>query len=306
MNIFSRRFKLSLLGMLTALLLIHQVDGPVFAQYSTQVHESRVTAISAQTAEASRVHVALLVYGPNNHFGNACRNDVCAFRVMLEQGFGVKKDRLVFHDFTGLNPQTGLDWTSEQIMAYLADLRLGANESIVVFHSGHGAIADPSRPEETQFLSLNHGNMNRGNLIATLRAKQPRALILLTDCCSSIVPGVGAGRGLAASTKEANVNAQTVQALFLQVKGVVSVTAADVGDSALAGFQGANPAGAGSAFTVAMLRLLCDQTKAFRTWKDFFPVLRDETFQASQVPDCLPHRAHAFVIEEVAVNPTGK
>ncbi len=171
-----------------------------------------------------------------------------------------------------------------------------------MFHSGHGAIADPNCPEETQVLALNKDSMNRGILVAMLRAKHPRALILLTDCCSSIVSGSAASRGMAARPKAAIFNAQTIQALFLQVKGVISLTAAEVGDFALAGYGGANPAGAGSAFTVAMLRLFCDQEHVFRTWKDFYPVLRDETFQASQVPNRTPHRAHAFIIDEVAGN----
>ncbi len=126
MNVFFRKCKRVVLGIMTAVLLTLQAGGPALAQNVTVVHQSRVGAILTETAEASRVHVALLVYGPSSDFGNACRDDVCAFRLMLEQGFGAKKDRLVFHDFTGFNPDTRQDWTSEQVMAYLTNLRLGA------------------------------------------------------------------------------------------------------------------------------------------------------------------------------------
>jgi len=306
----SRKVKKVLLSLLAVLMLSLATGASGAAPDDRRVRDS-AAAVVAQASEARRVHVFLTVYGPDIAFGRACRNDVKAFRSVLERGFETKKDRLVFHDYTGMHPETHKPWTADQVMSSLRNLRLGANESVVFFHSGHGHIEDRARPEETQEMTLTGtGRLVRGQVLSVLRAQQPRALIMLTDCCSCVAQISGQDHGRDAAARV--LNAQTVQALFLRATGQISLTAAEVGSAALVGYDGANPGEAGSAFTVAMLRLFYAKDKTYSTWGELFPVLREETYAASSIPGRTPHRAHAFTIQEgtaVAanvVNPTNR
>ena len=254
----------------------------------------------AVPAEASKVHVVLLVYGPNDWFGDACRADVRGFKEMLEAGFEAKKDRLVFHDYTAKNPTTEGDWTPEEILDDLETIEVGLNENIVVFHSGHGAIGDLSRPEETHILQIcGKRTIARKTLQDKLRVKNPRGLTILTDCCSSHRPGIAMNRG---PIGRFLVNSASVRNLFLRFAGNVSITAAENGTGALPTYSGPNPGAAGSAFTVALLRLLADGERTFGSWTDLFPVLKQETYAASSnLPGNRPHYAHSFAIDEITV-----
>ncbi len=297
------RIKRSLVVVLAGLVLYVQVTGPVLAQ---PVGQNR-PAVTQQAfpAEAAKVHVILLVYDKivkdrdgkeqGKNFALACQKDIRAFRSILEEGFGAKKDRLVWHDFTGKNPATDKPWTPEEVVKYLRNLRLGANESVVVFHSGHGAFANPLLVDRSHYVEINSGGIYRATLRDLLKCKNPRALILLTDCCSKFNP---TPEMIKQMFRAAAVNGQSVQNLFLRVAGVIDITAAENGTCGVANYSGSNPANAGSAFTVALLRLMYDADKTYTGWKDFFPTLREETVRASSNLREPSHRARAFILDE--------
>lgn len=245
--------------------------------------------------EADKVHVVLLVYGKDGAFGAACRKDVSAFAKMLDQGFEQKADRLVFHDYTGLNPATFRPWTPREVLADLKEMKVGTNDAIVLYHSGHGMIADPKSPEASQIVLTDEGPIERGELLQILKAKHARGLVLLTDCCSSY-PQTPVARHVTRTNLA--YNARTIQALFLQVRGLISITAAEPGDGATPAHVGSNPGQASSAFTVALLRLMCNQDRSYANWTELFPALHQETADASALQGTPLHRAHAFRIEE--------
>lgn len=240
-------------------------------------------------AEAARVHVVLLGDTRCPEIGAACGKDFAGLRATLTAGLGKKADRLTFHDLTAANPATDLAWTAAEVFRHVRDLKLEGNDSVVLFHSGHGVITKKDFPERTHYLGLAAGAVSRWVLHEALRAHKPRALIVLTDCCSTFQPGrqPGAPGGRAA------VNATTAEHLFLRAVGEVSITAAEDGKGAFPSFKGDNPGGAGSAFTVALLRLLHDR-RTFTTWRELFPELRAATAAASGGRQ----RARAFAIVE--------
>jgi hypothetical protein len=257
-------------------------------------------------AEASRVHVIYLVYNAGGAFGRACQSDVDGFRATLEDGFGTTSGRLVHHDWTRGHPEKGRPYSLEELKDFLRNLRLGRNDTVVVFQSGHGCIGDLGRPEDSQYLGCTNGTpgqpgqrvyeLRRGWLMSTLQAARPRALIVLTDCCSKYQPrrddGFDAQHGF--SHAPPGVNGGTVRQLFLRAVGVVSITGADDGECSIVGYSGSNPGKAGSAFTVALLRLMYDPDRTYQSWQEFFPALRRETFRASSGRPSPAHQARAF------------
>ena len=77
--------KCGVVSCLASLLLCVPVSAPVMA--GPPANFGPTTSSQALPAEAKRVHVILLVYGPQGEFGDACRKDVAAVRATLTAGF---------------------------------------------------------------------------------------------------------------------------------------------------------------------------------------------------------------------------
>ena len=210
---------------------------------------------------------------------------------VLKTAFAKESKRLVVHNLTAKNPKTGKLYAGKEVLDYLKSMKVGTNDNVLVFHSGHGGIADAKNPEKTHHLYIDGGEVDRWAIQQLVLAKKPRSLIVLTDCCSA-----WEGRGPQSATDGGRLpntvgpNLQTVRSLVLKPVGVVSITAADDGKLAIAGYSGANPGKAGSAFTVAMLRLWYRNDVTYTSWSQFFPSLRTETGKASNGQ----HMARAF------------
>lgn len=240
-------------------------------------------------AEADKLHVVLLVAGADSNIGNADVQDVHAVKHAVETAFANDHKRLVLHDLTHKNPKTGKFWTGGEILQYLRNMKVGPNDNVLVFHSGHGGIANRKQPEASHILTVDGGQIARKDVVQAVEAHKPRALILLTDCCSSYMDSP-------VSLDNEEVNVKTVRNLLLRPAGFISITAAQDGKEATASFKGTNPGHAGSAFTVALTRLWYRQDVTFSTWKAFYPKLRAETQQASGGQ----HAARAFHLVENA------
>jgi Caspase domain len=271
-----------------ALLLALQAFSPLWAQCN-----------ASRTGEADKLHVVLLVAGHDGGIGNADLKDIAAMKHTMDAAFANDNGRVVYHDLTGINDDTGNVYTAAEILAYLRGMEIGKNDNVLVFHSGHGAITDRDRPEDSHVLLVDGGKLARKDIRDILSAKSPRSLMILTDCCSAFVggpAGFAGGRGLVAGPA---VNVATVRNLLLKASGIVSITAAEDGTNAIANFTGDNPGQAGSAFTVALTRLWYRVDVTFTSWEQMFPELRAETHLASGGV----HQARAFEISTNAVVP---
>jgi len=268
------------------------VSGPVLALL---VSLQAFIPLWAQTngnrpAEADKLHVVLLVAGHDKGIGNADLKDIAAMKKAINAAFAQDKTRVIFHDLTGINKKTGKVYSAAEILNHLRGMKIGKNDNVMVYHSGHGGITNMKRPEQTHTLVVDGGDLHRKDIKAILQAKSPRALMILTDCCSSLIKGEEAF-GL---TREAapTVNVALVRNLLLKPIGIVNITAAQDGTEASAGYKGVNPGQAGSAFTVALMRLWYKQDANYGSWEQFFPALKNETYQASGGA----HSARAFQI----------
>lgn len=278
MNKFSTIRKFQITGALAALIIALQAFSPLWADNTTP---------AKRPAEADKVHVVLLMAGQASDIGNADQQDIAAMKLAINAAFAKDQNRVVFHDLTGINPKTSTYFSGDEILDYLKDMKIGQNDNVLVYHSGHGGILDKNRPEESQVLCCDGGNVMRIDIRKVLSAKNPRALMILTDCCSSYPRGATAN-----AAERATVNVATVRSLLLTTVGLVNITAAEDGTYARAAYVGANPGQAGSAFTVALMRLWYQQDVTFTSWETMFPTLRTETDAAS----CGVHRARAFQI----------
>jgi hypothetical protein len=242
--------------------------------------------------EAARLHLILLGDENDPAIGWNCTQDVDAVRRLFLQAFAGQPGRLVIHDLTGDA------WSPSRVLDFLyGRLDLGPNESVLLYHSGHGSILVADQPYEGSLLLLNSGaKIRRADLRQALERQHPRALILLTDCCSSyFIYGRAVPEQSGWKPTTPALTWATVRNLLLRTRGQIDLTAAGPGTTASAGHDGFDTTGAQSAFTDALLRLWTDPSRVFTSWREFFPVLQEQTYEAS----AHHHRAYAFTLREL-------
>ncbi|HYV34821.1 MAG TPA: hypothetical protein VE988_03895 [Gemmataceae bacterium] len=256
---------------------------------------------SARSAEslppqADKLHVILLVFGHKGGISAACQKDCKGVKTALETAFAGEEDRLVFHDLTVVNPKTNKYYSTKETMEVINGLKIGRNDNVLIFQSGHGAIGNKNDPEWSHKLQMDGGTLTRAQVQKPIEAMKPRGIIFLTDCCSGLPKKatVASEEEELVSLETVGPNVQSIRNLVLLPSGVISVTAAEDGKLAIAGFKGANPAKAGSAFTVALLRLWYNSDVTYDSWNQFFPVLKKETGLASGGK----HLARAFQLND--------
>ena len=143
----------------------------------------------------------------------------------------------------------GKDVTPDNVLGVIAKLPVKNNDTLVVLYSGHGQMEDGHK----HVLTFHHGDLPRQRLLDAMRAKDPRLMVLLTDCCSAGV----AGRSVAKpyepqAMKDGEVMEWSpVNSLFLRHHGLVDLTAAEPGFCGKIDLK--KP---GSLFTNALVRVL--------------------------------------------------
>jgi Caspase domain len=179
----------------------------------------------------------------------------------------------------------GKDVSANDVTAKIGQLKLAPADTLVVLYSGHGGTDPKTRKH---YLTFTDGSrLARADLLGTMKARNVRLAVLLTDCCSGYGKNCGVrGRPVVPTyqphplPKGAAMEWATVDSLFLKHAGVVDITAAEPG------FCGEiDKAKAGSLFTNALVRVLkvpykhlvkeLDRDRdGFVQWDEFLPELR--------------------------------
>ena len=147
----------------------------------------------------------------------------------------------------------GEDVTREKILAIIDAAKIGPDDALVVYFSGHGGC----NSNNEHFLALGgRERLSRKELLQVMQRTQPRLAVLLTDACSSYSNGKPGAHVLPTYQPQAfsGGNAMewaTIESLFFKHRGTVDITAAEPGFRAVV--DGRN---SGSLFTNAMLRIL--------------------------------------------------
>lgn len=143
----------------------------------------------------------------------------------------------------------GKDVTPENVLDGIAKLDVRKNDTLVVLYSGHGGMGK----DRKHLLTFHHGDLSRERLLAGMKAKNPRLMILLTDCCSAGIhaPSLVTKYEPRVMKDGDIMEWDTVNSLFLRHAGLVDLTAAEPGYCGKLDRQKA-----GSLFTNALLRIL--------------------------------------------------
>lgn len=134
----------------------------------------------AQDSEATRVRV-LIAVDTDDQMGATWGLDGDNMRVIFAaaaQKQGVDS-RVVIDTFTGKQ------MTAENILAYYENLPTGPTETLVFYYSGHGGF----HLSKGHFFAMRWGTLYRSALLAAMKKRQPRLIVVLTDCCANLAGG---------------------------------------------------------------------------------------------------------------------
>ena len=211
----------------------------------------------------------------------------------------------------------GNEMTQKMELDHNRRLIVGENVTLVFYYTGHGGFY----PEKGHLLAMRnyynidgkqwtkYATVDRKELLAAMSRHNPRAIIVLTDCCASTDVPVYSGVRLKAPNPAFKTNlkgqgkGEVFRDLFFRSQGVVNITAAMTGTPA----RGDRKKG-GSHFTVALTNLLRESPQLFDDngdklveWREFFPRLTTLTQIESDLRTGRPqdfHTPEAFLLAE--------
>lgn len=171
----------------------------------------------------------------------------------------------------------GKQASRDNILRHYKTLKTGADETLLFFYAGHGAIHE-GKHCFTPKIGASTTLIPRAEVLRAMVEKKAGLVVLMSDCCSTPDTRVRGEedssplRGL----KEPSLH-PVLRCLFFQHRGVVDVTAALDGTASFGDNKG-------GVFTRAMCDLLRKELKAldknkdnFLSWQEFFEILSKKT-----------------------------
>lgn len=198
--------------------------------------------------ESKRVIAVLVVDSNDSKIGKAVAKDGELVKQALEDGFSKEKSRLVLHPIL-----EGNKVTPDGVLDFIEKLKVAPTDTLLFYYSGHGAW-DTTKGQYLQMYSGprdKRGDLFRSTLITRLKARKPRLLVCLTDCCNIEFDS----RAPLTRDIKFPVAWDTIRRLLLLPTGVVDMTSSAKGElSWTYPTRGGVPQG--SLFTVALVDLL--------------------------------------------------
>jgi hypothetical protein len=230
----------------------------------------------AATPETKRLRILLVI--DTNARGLSCPPvDEQNMVRMIRQLRAGREDRITLHTYEGNHATPGnILW---YYRTYLKDVR--PTDALLFYYTGHGgwdAAEGRANDEKGHYLALSAGTLYRSKLRQAMLTRDPGAVYILTDCCSSLTQSESPRAGTPAPGQAGlRPQWQTFRDLFFLHHGLVDIQAASRGQSGWSSD--------GSFFTSALTELVCrprayfreDGRDGFVTWKAFFHELRAET-----------------------------
>jgi hypothetical protein len=217
-----------------------------------------LSGVRAQHKPLDRVRALLVIDTNADKVGENVATDGALMSHLLKTGLA--KEQV---DLTVLS---GHQATPANVAAYYNNLRLGANEALLFFDSGHGGFAG-----DRHILTLAGGNIDRGRLLAAMGRHNPPLAVVLTNCCSNQMGALAFVNAYPDGNKEVMGN------LLLRARGLVDATAAEKGEFAWCGPRG-------GCFTLALAGLWASQPQPLDAdrdgtiqWAEVAKKLRDDT-----------------------------
>lgn len=199
---------------------------------------SVLTCVVSMTSFAAPVKIYPIVFCNtlDKKIGKSCLSDKERFSTEL----AAIQAAIGCDDVDWSNIYEGTECSKENLEAVLEDLSCTDNDVIFFYYSGHGARSSKTADSEWMpQLCLKYESYDEDKFVSakevfdTLKAKNPRLLIFLTDCCNDKKEWVS-HKSLIDEAEEIEVESMDVKALkklFYDSKGTVAATSSKVGQT---------------------------------------------------------------------------
>lgn len=222
---------------------------------------------SAIAVPSPTVHVLLVGDTHDPTIGAGVREDLARFTATLQR---------LTPDGVRVNFMTvqGTMATQQNILAAIAGLNVGKNDTVVFYWSGHGAYDDAGH-----FLILPKVEpMYRTQIINAMEAKQPRLTIVITDSCHEWVSSHLVAKRTAnyapSETSLVKDNFRLFTELLLKPYGLIDVNGAAPGEMAVM-------CDTGSLFTFVLCNQLQERSADQLSWRDLLALVNSDVREVS-------------------------
>lgn len=207
-----------------------------------------ITLNLGANAWAANLHVVFVIDSDDETIGRMVVTDL---KLMEKE---IKK----ISRFTGLKLRKQLymgdDFKVDTVGNAISDLKVGSDDVILFYYSGHGFRTGKKRAKWPFFFFKSEKTLDYGWVIQELRGKGARLTITLTDACNNVVDvdvvEDDKFRAKAASMKDM----KGYKTLFLKYKGYINATSSKPGETSTATRDG-------SLFTLSFLKALHREVK---------------------------------------------
>lgn len=226
---------------------------------------------------ARGTQVKILVFGDTNDasIGQSVATDIKAYKKLAgDIKAAVKKDNVS----TTLDIYSGDNCSYSKLDAYLNNLSC-KNDIVIFIYNGHGGR---SRKDESKFPRMCLASQYESNwmkisdLNDRLRKKNPRLMVVVTDCCNSYYDRRGGDNESAYGITSNNSNGEGLRQLFLHFTGEVCITASSPGEYGWGTTQGGLLS---LNFLDAIYKFDAKGNSA--NWWDFIQTVSDNTYNTS-------------------------
>lgn len=234
--------------------------------------------LSQSISAMADVRLKALLIGDTNDrtIGESVSADIASYKKMMSD----IRDALAVKDVScDVDIYTGNNCSYEKLNAYLNDLRCDG-DVILVIYNGHGAR---SHEDNSKFPRMCLGSdyiqkwMKVSELMASLRAKNPRLVVVITDCCNSYFD-----RSLGYNEKGFGIftshgNGDGFRKLFLNYKGEVCLCGASPGEYGWALQQGGM-----LSLNMMQVMYMYDAKGDAASWDNVMRDISDRTYDVSK------------------------
>lgn len=226
---------------------------------------------------ARSIQVKIFVFGDTNDasIGQSVATDIKSYKKLAADiKAAVKKDNVS----TTLDVYSGDNCSYSKLDAYLNNL--SCEDDIVIFiYNGHGGRSHKDDSKYPRMCLASHYESNWmkiSDLNDRLRKKNPRLMVVVTDCCNSYYDRKGGDNESAYGASYNSSDGEGLRHLFLHFTGEVCITAASPGEYG----WGTNQGGLLSlSFMDAIYKF--DAKGNAASWQDLIQKVSNDTYNTS-------------------------
>jgi hypothetical protein len=222
-------------------------------------------------AQGQTVHLILAI----DHLVAGEAGDADYSNMLQVMTNGIKNTQI---EYTDLN----LKDSQAKIFETIRNIRVGNNDTVLFYYSGYGTMNTNNNNALTYCIvqevgegsvPTKHTFIAKKSIIDLLQAKNPRLIVVLSDCCSvkSKIPNSPTNK--MSSISYAEITLPLYHSLFFESKGLVDINGAQDGKPSL----WYSTRSKGLIFTNAFCSCLRQYENQRIDWKTFFPIIQKTT-----------------------------